>query len=115
MPVKSLTSNRVESDGGLTVTSKGERADGTMISTSYTAKLDGTPVSVEGSGAPYDTVALKRVNANTYTDERKKTGGPYKATGRTTISKDGKVMTWTSSGTGPDGKPFSSTFIYDKQ
>jgi hypothetical protein len=115
MPVKSLTSTRVGSDGGVTVTSKGERTDGTVISTSYTAKYDGTAVPVKGYGAPYDTLALKRVDANTYTDERKKTGGPYQATGRTTISKDGKVMTWTSSGTGSDGKPFSSTFIYDKQ
>ncbi|MDQ1469869.1 MAG: hypothetical protein QOJ99_1349 [Bryobacterales bacterium] len=115
MPVKSLTSTRVGSDGGVTVTSKGERTDGTVISTSYTAKYDGTAVPVKGYGAPYDTLALKRVDANTYTDERKKTGGQYHATGRTTISEDGKLMTWRSSGTGADGKPFTSTFVYDKQ
>jgi hypothetical protein len=31
------------------------------------------------------------------------------------ISKDGKTMTTTTKGTDGDGKPFTSTLVYDKQ
>jgi len=115
MPVKSLTATREASDGGVKVTTTGERADGTAINTSYTAKYDGTASSLTGSGAPYDTISVKRVNDNTFTDERKKTGGSYAATGRTVISNGGKTMTVTSRGTNSDGKPFTSVFVYEKQ
>ena len=60
-------------------------AEYSAINASYTAKYDGKDVQVTGN-APYDTIAVKQVNANTLTDERKTTGGPYKATGRTVIS-----------------------------
>jgi hypothetical protein len=114
-PVKSLTSTREASDGGVKVTNTGERADGTPINSSYTAKYDGTESHVTGSGAPYDTVAIKQVNANTLTDERKNTGGSYHATGRYVISGGGKTMTWTAKGTDADGKAFTATFVYEKQ
>ncbi|MBZ5620030.1 MAG: hypothetical protein LAQ69_15095 [Acidobacteriia bacterium] len=114
MPVKSLTTTREASEGGIKVTNTGEQADGTPINASYTAKYDGTEVKVTGN-APYDTIALKQVNANTLTDERKKTGGSYKATGRTVISNGGKTMTTTAKGTNADGKAFTSTFVFDKQ
>src|ERR1700758_4110315 len=64
-PVKSLTTTREASDGGVKVTSTGERADGTPINASYTAKYDGKEYPVTGS--PYDTIAVKQVNANTFT------------------------------------------------
>lgn len=115
LPVKSLTVTREASDGGVKVTVTGERADGTAIKGSYTAKYDGTETSVTGEGAPYDTVSVKQVNANTFTAERKKTGGPYSATDRLVISKDGKTMTQTSKGTNTAGKPFTSTFHYEKR
>jgi hypothetical protein len=114
MPVKSLTSTREASDGGVKVTNTGERADGTPINASYTAKYDGKDVQVTGN-APYDTIAIKQVNANMLTDERKKTGGSYRATGRAVISGGGKTMTWISKGADADGKAFTSTFVYDKQ
>ena len=47
-PLKSLTTVRETSSGGVKVTNTGERADGTMINATYTAKYDGTPVSVTG-------------------------------------------------------------------
>ena len=115
MPIKSLTVTREASDGGVKVTITGEQADGTAINATYTAKYDGTPVSVTGQGAPYDTIAIKQVNANTVTDERKKTGGPYKATGRTVVSNGGKTMTNTVKGTNDQGKAFTQTFVFEKQ
>jgi hypothetical protein len=113
LPVKSLTIKREALDGGVRVTNTGERPDGAQINGSYTAKYDGKEVPV--SGEPYDTIAVRQVNANTFTDERRKTGGPYKATGRVVVSKSGKTMTVTIKGTGTDGKVFTATFVDEKQ
>jgi len=114
MPVKSLTITREASDGGAKVTQTGEQADGTKINAGYTVKYDGKDVQVTGN-APYDTIAIKQVNANTFTDERKKTGGSYKAAGRMVISGGGKTMTTTSKGTNAAGVAFTSVFVFDKQ
>jgi hypothetical protein len=72
-PVKSLTVTREASDGGVKMTVTGERTDGTPADSNYTAKYDGQEVKVAGN-APYDTVSVKQVDANTLTDERTKTG-----------------------------------------
>ena len=114
MPIKSLTVTREASDGGVKHTTKGERADGTAINASYTAKYDGKDVQVSGN-SQYDTIAIKQLNANTLTDDRKKTGGPYKATGRTVVSNGGKTMTTTTKGTNADGKEFTQVLVFDKQ
>lgn len=114
MPVKSLTVTREASDGGVKQTTTGEQADGTAINASYTAKYDGKDVQVTGN-APYDTIAIKQVNANTLTDARKKTSGKYQGTSRIVVSNGGKTMTTTTKGTNADGKEFASTFVFDKQ
>ncbi len=114
MPVKSLTVTREASDGGVKQTTAGERSDGTAVNSSYTAKYDGKDVQVSGN-APYDTIAIRQVNANSLTDERKKTGGPYKATARTVVSNGGKTMTTTARGTNADGKEFTQSYVFDKQ
>jgi len=114
MPVKNLSVTREASDGGVKVTTTGEQADGTAINASYTAKYDGKDVQVTGN-APYDTISIKQVNANTLTDQRKKTGGPYHATSRLVVSKGGKTMTVTTKGVNTAGKNFTSTFVLDKQ
>jgi hypothetical protein len=114
MPVKSLTVTREASDGGVKQTTTGEQADGTAVNASYTAKYDGKDVPVTGN-APYDTIAIKQVNANTLTDTRKKTGGKYEGTGRLVVSNGGKTMTTTTKGTNADGKAFTSVFVFDKQ
>jgi len=113
-PVKSLTVAREASDSGVKVTVTGERADGTPIDGGYAAKYDGKDAQVTGN-TPYDIIAVKQVDANTLTDERKKTGGPYRATGRTVISKDGKTMTTTTKGTNADGKAFTNVMVFEKQ
>jgi hypothetical protein len=114
LPIKSLTVMREASDGGVKQTTTGERADGTKVDASYTAKYDGKDVQVAGN-SQYDTIAIKQVNANTLTDERKKTSGPYKATGRTVLSNGGKTMTITMKGTNADGKEFTQILVLDKQ
>lgn len=114
-PVKSVTSVREAAPGGVKVTNTGERTDGTAINTSYTAMYDGSPSSVSGQGAPYDTVSIKQINANTFTYDAKKTDGKYHAHGRIVISPDGKTMTLMARGKDPDGKPMTVTLVYDKQ
>jgi len=67
------------------------------------------------TGGPFDTLAVKRVDANTTSFEVKKTGGKYHVTGRNVISKDGKTLTQTAKGTDADGKPMTATSVFDKQ
>src|SRR6202171_4005969 len=95
MPLKSLTTTREAADGGVKVTNTGEQADGTALNATYTAKYDGKDTHVTGN-APYDTIAIKQVNANTFTDRRKKTDGKYRATGHSVVSNGGKTMTTTA-------------------
>lgn len=112
-PVKNLTQMREAADGGVKITTTGERADGAPVNASYTAKYDGKEYSV--TGAPYDTIAIKQVNANTLTSVQKNKGGKYHTTGRTVISKDGKTMTTTAKGTNADGQPYTATMVWEKQ
>ncbi len=113
--VKSLTSVRAAVPGGVKVTNSGERADGAAINATYTAKYDGSASAVTGSGAPYDSISVKQVNANTFTYEAKNANSKYHATGRMVISADGKTMTSTSKGTNANGEPMTMTLVYEKQ
>ena len=115
LALKSLNVVREAADGGVKATITGERTDGTPVNASFTAKYDGTTSTLAGTGTPYDTIAIKQVNANTFTDERKKTGTPYHSTGHTVISKDGKTMTVTVKGTDATGKPLMTTLVFEKQ
>jgi hypothetical protein len=100
-------------DGGVKVTRKEVRADGTTYNFSYTCKYDGKECPV--TGAAFDTISLKRIDANTTVSVTKKTGGAYNQTSRSVYSKDGKTKTSSITGTGTDGKPIASTYVYDKQ
>jgi len=100
-------------DGGLKLTRTGQLADGTPSNYSYTYKYDGKEYPV--TGAPFDTISVKRIDANTTSWEVRKTGGKYHFTGRTFISKDGKTMTQTASGTDAEGKPVTQTIVFDRQ
>ena len=112
--IKSQTDVReATADGGVKVTRDAQLGDGTAIKGSYTYKYDGKEYPV--TGLPFDTLSVKRVDANTATFEVKKTGGKYHVTGQTVISADGKTMTQTAKGTDAEGKPISSTSVFDKQ
>lgn len=111
--VKSQTDVREATpDGGVKVTRTGQLADGTPIKGSYTYRYDGK--EYPATGLAFDVLSVKRIDANTTTFEVKKTGGKYHVTGQTVISADGKTMTQTAKGTDADGKPISSTVVFDK-
>ena len=113
-PYKSATMVREASGDGVKVTNTGVREDGTAVNWSYTAKYDGKENPVTGN-APFDTIAIRQIDANTFTSVLSKKGGKYHTTGRTVISKDGKTSTLTAKGTNADGKAFTQTIVHEKQ
>jgi hypothetical protein len=113
-PIKSQTDVREATrDGGVKLTRTGQLADGTSVNYSFTYKYDGKEYPV--AGGPYDTISVKRIDANTTSYEVRKTGGKYHFAGRTVISQDGKTMTQTSTGTDAEGKPVTQTSVFDRQ
>jgi len=113
-PVKNLVSVHEAAPGGVKVTNTGERDSG-PINSSYTAMYDGTPATVSGTGAPYDTIIIKKLNPRTFTYDAKSSKGKYHAHGSVIISLDGKTMTQSATGTDAEGKPMSLTLVFDKQ
>jgi hypothetical protein len=100
-------------DGGVKVTRTEQSATGGPSSSTYTYKYDGK--EYPATGGQFDTLAVKRVNANTSSWEAKKTGGKFHQTGRNIVSKDGKTLTQTFKGTDADGKPVQGANVYDRQ
>jgi hypothetical protein len=101
-------------DGGVRQTTTGQLMDGSSIDSSYTYKYDGKEYPVTGSRS-FDTISVKRIDANTTSWVVRKTGGKFHVTGRAVISKDGKTLTQTSKGTDAEGKPTAGTRVFDKQ
>jgi hypothetical protein len=113
---KNQTTTITAQGDGVKVSVEGVDGDGSRIAYSYVTNLDGKDSAISGVGAPggEDTIAVKRVDANTTTSTAKK-AWKVTATTRTVISKDGKVRTVTAKGTDDQGKPFSVTAVSDKQ
>ena len=95
---------------------KGTAADGRRIAYGYTAKYDGKDYPLTGMGTPdgADTLALKRIDTNTY-EVTAKRGGIVVMTARVVASQNGKVTTITTKGTNVSGKPDSSVRVFHKQ
>jgi len=97
------------------VSTEGVNADGTRVAYSLTTNFDGKDSPLSGVGPNGgDTMAVKRVDANTATVTIKK-AGKVVVTARNVVSKDGKVLTTTTKGTNEQGQPTSTTQVYDKQ
>jgi len=113
---KSQTRTVVAQGDGTKVTVEGVAGDGSRIAYSYTTNYDGKDSAISGVGLPNgaDTVALKRVDANTVTYTFKK-AGKVAQSARVVVSKDGKVTTLTAKGTDAQGHPLSVTLVYEKQ
>jgi hypothetical protein len=111
-PIKSLTTVRTASDGGVRVSITGERADDAAMNSSYDAKFDGKEYPV--TGANWDTISMKQIDANAFAFETKAGGKSY-STGQIVISKDGKTMTETRTRRDGQGKPVTLTIVYEKQ
>ena len=104
---------RTASDGGVTVKETGETMDGTDINASYTAKYDGKEYPVIGE--PWDTISIRRIDANNFITETRKIGGKYHFKGRIVISGDGKTMSVNLTGTNAKGEPTAASIVFDRQ
>jgi hypothetical protein len=98
---------------GYHVVAKGEDAKGNPTSIDYTATFDGKDSPVIGAPA-YDTTSLKRINANTSEQTRKKEGKTVQTVTRK-ISADGKTMTVTTRGKDESGHTVNIMAVYDRQ
>jgi hypothetical protein len=107
----------VEAHGdSVKVSYEGTAADGSRIAYGYTGKYDGKDYPLTGTGTPNDadTLALKRINTDTY-EVTAKRGGNVVMTARAVVSKDGKITTITTKGTDASGKPDRSVRVFYKQ
>ena len=95
------------------LTAKGTDGQGQPIDNQYTAKYDGKDYPVTGN-PNWDSISLKRINANKVEFTRKK-AGKVVGTGTRVVSKDGKTLTITAKGVNAKGEKTSSTAVYDKQ
>jgi len=112
--VKSQTDVREATpEGGVKVTREAQLGDGTAVKGSFTYNYDGK--EYPATGLAFDSLSVKRIDANTAAFEVKKMGGKYHVTGQSVISADGKTMTQTAKGTDAEGKAISSTVVFDKQ
>ena len=100
--------------GGVKTTNDGTAWDGSRIAYSYTANYDGKDYPIAGTGTPSggNTIALKRVDANTFETTIKKAG---KVVQTNRIVYAGTLRTITTKGLGEIGQPTSNVSVYDKQ
>ena len=98
---------------GVKLSAEGVNGDGSKFAVTYTANYDGKDVPVTGS-ATVDTVSLKRINATTVEETRKK-GGKVVRTLTRVVSADGQSMTNTFKGTNPQGQAVNNVIVFDKQ
>ncbi len=110
---KSITLNIQEQEGGIKVNVDGEDAQGKPVHIEFTAKYDGKDYPMTGS-ATADTIAFKRIDADTIESTSKK-NGEVVTTVRSVLSKDGKTRTSTWKGKNAKGEPETWVAVYDKQ
>ena len=110
---KSMTRTVASEGDKVKYTFEGVAADGSPVSYSFTAAYDGKDYPITGSDL-YDTITVKRVNDQTAEATLKKSGKVV-SHARRVVSKDGKVMTLTITGTNPDGKKMHNVAVYEKQ
>jgi hypothetical protein len=89
-----------------------ETADAKSTSWSVVPTADGTPAPLVGAGEN-STLVEKRIDGRHVIDTWK--FGPTTLTGKSAVSKDGKTMTYTLTGTGADGKTVHEVQIWEKQ
>jgi hypothetical protein len=97
---------------GMKVAIDAVMADG-PIKWGYSNGRDGKETPVTGNAA-YDTVSVTQDSATEGTIVYKK-AGKTAVTAKTSVSKDGKTMTVTSTGTNPAGQAMHNVAVYTKQ
>jgi len=112
-PVKSGVVTFEAAGQGVRVVADLEDGLGKKAHTEYMANYDGKDVPIKGATG-VDMVSLKRIDANTAQRTDKMSGKEVQTYTRK-IAADGKTMTVTQKGTGPDGKPFTNVMLFEKK
>jgi len=114
-PAPKSGTTKIEAAGaGTKVTVDQVAADGGKVHWEFTANYDGKDSPVTGNNPNADTVARKRIDANTVETVSKK-GGKVTTTQTSTVSADGKTRTVTTKGTNAEGKPVHNVAVYERQ
>ena len=95
------------------VTTKGTGMLGQPTSTEFTMAFDGKDHPVSGN-PDYDAVIAKRVDQNTIEFTRKK-GGKAVQTATSTVSKDGKIRTVTTTGVNARGDKINTVAVFNRK
>jgi hypothetical protein len=113
---KNVTRTYEANGNGVKVTVQGLDALDTKTRYEYSATYDGKDYPVKGTGVPglAETIALSRIDPLTVTEVLKKNGRPIFFASRT-VSKDGKVLTFVTSGVNASGKPTSNMTVYERE
>lgn len=88
-------------------------ADGSPTNLTGSLLFDGKYVATTGS-PDYDTVATRRIDAYTSETTRKKNGTVVQ-TVRRVLSRDGKTLTLTTTGTNARGDSINNVGVYERQ
>ena|SRR6266566_5824032 len=110
---KSQTLKFEATTDGIKLTVDRVSAEGKATHGGYVSKFDGQDVPVEGN-PDADMVSPKRIDDNSYENIWKK-GGKATITAKAVVSKDGKTLTVTLTGTDSQGRTVNSTAVYKKQ
>jgi hypothetical protein len=116
-PAPKSETRTVEAVGsGAKFSLKGIDADGSRIDYSYTTNFDGKDTPVIGADAANaeDSIAIKRVDAYTFTATTKRAGKVIRNV-RGVVSQDGKVTRLVAKGTDAQGRPATAITIWEKQ
>jgi hypothetical protein len=110
---KSQTRTYTATADGIELVVTGTAADGSAVSQKSSYKYDGNDYAISGSSS-YDTLSLQKIDDNNVESVQKKAG---KAVGKTTrtVSKDGKVLTLASKGTGASGAAYDDVLVFDRK
>jgi hypothetical protein len=110
---KSQTLKFEQTKDGIKLTTDGVGADGTVMHGGYVSKFDGKDVAWAGN-PDADMASPKKVDDNSYENTWKK-GGKATIVAKVAVSKDGKTLTVTQTGTNAKGQAVNNTAVYDKQ
>jgi hypothetical protein len=110
---KSQTRTYAATADGIDLTVDGMAADGSKVSQHSSYKYDGKDYAMTGA-ADFDTLSVKRIDANRVESDQKKGG---KVVGHTvrTVSADGKTMTLASKGTDAKGGKYDNVMVFDRK
>jgi hypothetical protein len=112
-PPKSSTVTVESAGSGYKVSVKTEPASGPTQEWSYTTNLDGKDSPITGNSPNADTIASKRIDANTLENVSKQ-GGKATVTSRIVISADGKTRTNTQTGTDAKGQKVNNVLVFER-